>query len=87
MSIFEYDEELHKKTLLDAGYEKGCRAGEMLKLIAQISKKISQEKTIEEIAEDLVEDPSVIEPIYLIITSSQEPLTSQEVLGKLEYHI
>ena len=27
MSIFEYDEELHKKTLLEEGYEKGLERG------------------------------------------------------------
>ena len=27
MSIFEYDEELHKKTLLEEGYEEGLKIG------------------------------------------------------------
>lgn len=59
MSIFEYDEELHNRTL----YEDGIDKGGDLKLITLISRKIKKGKTPEEIADELEEDIKTVKKI------------------------
>lgn len=44
--------------------KKGYAAGDLQRLIIQVCKKMKKEKPLEEIAEDLEEEVSVIEPIY-----------------------
>lgn len=70
MSIFEYDEELHNKTLREEGREEGLvtgkAAGECLKLIRMICKKMEKGKTQEMIAEELEESPDTVQSIYAI---------------------
>lgn len=44
---------------------RGEAAGELRRLIVQICKKMKKHKTLEEIAEDLEEEITVIEPIYI----------------------
>lgn len=46
------------------GYANGEAAGDLQRLIFQVCKKMKKEKPLEEIAEDLEEEVSVIEPIY-----------------------
>ena len=71
MSIYEYDEELHKKTLHDEGYEDGfhdgfhngfsdgfndgVNNGELSKLIKLICRKLQKNKTPAAIADELEE--------------------------------
>ena len=64
MTIFEYDEEQHKQTIHDEGYEEGydCGydsgygSGELSKLVGQICRKLKKGKEPELIAEELEED-------------------------------
>ncbi len=79
MSIFEYDEELHNRTLYNEGLEDGHAKGHAegkaeglaegkaegadLKLIEQVCKKLQKGKGAEQIAKDLEEDFSVIQRI------------------------
>lgn len=67
MSIFEYDEELHNRTLYEDGFEdgidKGREEGADLKLIALISRKLQKGKTPEVIADELEEDIETVKKI------------------------
>ena len=55
MSIFEYDEELHLRTLREEGFEE--------KLISLVCRKLQKNKLPEVIAEELEEDLSHVEEI------------------------
>lgn len=63
MSIYEYDEELHKKTLHDEGYEDGFGDGELSKLIKLICRKLQKNKSPQIIAEELEEDLDTVQRI------------------------
>ena len=65
MSIFEYDEELHKKTLIEEGIEQGIEQGEYMKLIQMVCKKIKKDKSPETIAEELEEPVCQIQCICM----------------------
>lgn len=72
MTIFEYDEELHKKTLHDEGYEDGFsdgfndgfNGGELSTLAKQICRKLTKNKSPETIADELEEDIDIVKRIY-----------------------
>ncbi|MGN0343295.1 MAG: hypothetical protein ACI4DO_10930 [Roseburia sp.] len=71
MSIFEYDEELHKKTLRDEGFEDGFTAGfndgfndgKLTSLTEQVCRKLKKNKTLESIADELEEDLDTVKQI------------------------
>ncbi|MCI5621740.1 MAG: hypothetical protein MR355_09335 [Lachnospiraceae bacterium] len=67
MSIFEYDEELHKKTLHDEGYEDGFQDGfddgKVSNLIDLVCRKLRKCQTPETIADDLLEDLDTVRHI------------------------
>ena len=64
MSIYEYDEELHKKTLHDEGYEdgfsNGVDYGELKNLIKLTCRKLRKNKSPEIIADELEEDFDIV---------------------------
>ena len=43
------------------------KEGEILKLITQVQKKIARGDSLEKIADDLIEDETVIKPIYQLV--------------------
>ena len=49
------------------GRKEGKKEGEILKLITQIQKKIARGDSLEKIADDLIEDETVIKPIYQLV--------------------
>ena len=49
------------------GRKEGKKEGEILKLITQVQKKIARGDSLEKIADDLIEDESVIKPIYQLV--------------------
>ena len=75
MSIFEFDQELHNRTLYEEGHEdgfakgeasgfsKGEVSGENKKLISQVCRKLKKGKTPAQIADDLEEEISLIQKI------------------------
>ena len=71
MTIFEYDEEQHKQTLLEEGYEDGFNAGfndgynngKITSLTTQICRKLKKGKSPETIADELEEDLSIIQAL------------------------
>lgn len=71
MTIFEYDEEQHKQTLLEEGYEDGFNAGfndgynngELTKLVSLLCRKLKKGKSPSIIADELEEDVSIIQAL------------------------
>ena len=49
------------------GRKEGKKEGEILKLITQVQKKIARRDSLEKIADDLIEDETVIKPIYQLV--------------------
>ncbi len=49
------------------GRKEGKKEGEILKLITQVQKKIARGDSLEKIADDLIEDKTVIKPIYQLV--------------------
>ncbi len=64
-------------------YEKGRREGEAGQLILQVIRKFQKGKSVEETAEDLEEDISVIEPIYDAVKESAPEYDVEEIYRKL----
>lgn len=83
MTIFEYDEELHKKTLLEEGYEDGLGDGEMLAIISLVCKKLQKGKTIEEIVTEL-EEEELVKKVIDVIQGLEIPYNPKDVLQKLK---
>ena len=83
MTIYEYDEELHKKTLHDEGYEDGYSDGEKAKLINQICRKLQKNKTSETIAEELEEDLSVVKHICEVAEKFAPDFDEREIMKSL----
>lgn len=85
MSLFEYDEKKHERTMMEIGREeglaegltkglaegltKGRNEGEIRKLLTLIIKKIIKGKSIDQIADDLEEDPDTLAPLYESVVS------------------
>lgn len=67
----------------EEGREEGREEGSLLKLIAQVCKKIEKGKTLEDIAEALEEEVSVIEPIYHKVKESAPPYDPEQILEQL----
>lgn len=67
----------------EEGKEEGREEGSLLKLIAQICKKIEKGKILEDIAEALEEEVSVIEPIYHKVKEFAPPYDPVRILGQL----
>lgn len=79
MSLYEYDEELHRKTLLEEGYEAGLTDGRTAKLISQICRKLAKGKDVQTIADELEEDVDLIEKICKVA----EPFAPDYDEGKI----
>ena len=92
MSIFEYDEEKHKKFLrqegfedgLTQGLEQGLAQGQELNLISLICKKLKKDKSIEQIAEELEEEISVIELICKVASDFAPEYDVHEIYQALQ---
>ncbi len=67
MSIFEYDEEKHKKMIYAEGLEDGVSKGEVMgeikKLVTMTCKKLKKGKSPETIADELEEDLDTVKNI------------------------
>lgn len=66
MSLYEYDEKKHERTMMDIGREQG----ETRKLVNQIIKKVQKQKDMEQIADELEEDTETILPLYDAVIQS-----------------
>ena len=63
MSLFEYDEKKHERTMIEIGREEG----DIRRLSLQIIKKILKNKSLTQIADELEEDPETIQPLYNVV--------------------
>ena len=86
MTIFEYDEEQHKQTLLSEGYEDGFNDGfsngNLSTLITQICRKLKKGKSPEIIADDLEEDFDVIQHLCSIAKNYAPDYDVKEIVKK-----
>lgn len=64
MSIFEYNEENVRRVLREEAYEDGMEEGDLKRLVSLVCKKMKMNQSLEKIAEDLIEEIPVIEPLY-----------------------
>lgn len=87
MSIFEYNEEDVRKAIREEAYEEayevGEKNGDFRRLVSQICKKMKKNKRLEEIAEDLEEESSVIEPLYHAAEKFAPDYDPDEVLKQI----
>ena len=67
----------------DDGRNEGKIEGETSKLILLVSRKVQKGKSMEETAEELEEDISVIEPIYNAVKESAPEYEVEEIYRKL----
>lgn len=86
MTIFEYDEEQHKQTLLSEGYEDGFNDGfsdgNLSTLITQICRKLKKGKSPETIADELEEDLNVIQDLCDIAKNYAPDYDVKEIVNK-----
>lgn len=68
--------------VVELGIQKGIEQGRLLSLIELTQKKFRKNKTSEEIADFLEEDPAMIRKIYLLIQENPDS-DSQKILEKL----
>ena len=68
MTLYEYDEELHKQTIQKESYEDGEQNGKLLQLTELICRKLQKNKSPEMIADELEEDLDTIQHICDIAT-------------------
>lgn len=79
MSIFEYDEKLHEKTLREEGFEDG-KASLIVELVCQ---KLGKGKTPEVIAEELEQNPDAVKHICKVAASYAPSYDVKEILKHL----
>ena len=88
MTIFEYDEEQHKQTLLEEGYEDGFNDGlyngRITSLVTQVCRKLKLNQTPEKIAADLVENPATIQTICDIASSYAPDYNIKEIVTQAQ---
>lgn len=90
MTIFEYDEEQHKQTLLSEGYEDGFNDGfsdgfsngNLSTLITLICRKLKKGKSPEIIANELEEDFDVIQHLCSIAKNYAPDYDVKEIVNK-----
>ena len=80
MTIFEYDEEQHKQTLLEEGYEDGFNDGKFTNLVTLVCRKLKLNQTPSKIASDLVEDPITIQTICDIASSYTPDYNIEDII-------
>ena len=79
MSLFEYDEKKHERTMMEIGREEG----HMRTLVSQIIKKVRKNKTLEEMADELEEDAETIQPLYEIVIKYAPAYNEDEIMEEV----
>jgi len=79
VSIYDYDEEKVRKTLVDEAREEG----EQLKVVLLIIKKVKKSKSLPTIASELEEEEADIRPIYDAVVASAPEYDIEEIKAKL----
>ena len=76
MSLFEYDEKKHERTMIEIGREEG----DIRRLSLQIIKKILKNKSLAQIADELEEDPETIQPLYNVVLQHAPDFDMDEIM-------
>ncbi len=96
MSLYEYDEELHRKSMIEYGREEGhkeglreghaagLKEGRTAMLISLICRKLAKGKDIQTIADELEEDADLIEKICKIAKSFAPDYDEDKILEQLQ---
>ena len=88
MTIFEYDEELHKKTLHDEGYEDGFDdgfdSGKCSTITEKICRKLKKNKSPEIIADELEEDLDTVKHICDVAKSYAPNYDVKKIVEQLQ---
>lgn len=79
MIMHIHDMDMMEEGRID-GISQGLDLGEKKKIITQIQKKIAKSKSLEQIAEELEEDISSLQPLYDLVIKNPEK-TVDELLG------
>lgn len=92
MSLFEYDEKKHERTMMEIGREeghaeglaegltKGRNEGDLRRLLLLIVKKIQKNKSLTQIADELEEDSETIQPLYNIVLQHMPDFDMDEIM-------
>ena len=91
VSIYDYDEEKVRKTLVDEareegvaeGIKEGIEKGETLTKITLIIKKVEKSKSLPTIASELEEEEADIKPLYDAVVASAPDYDIEEIKAKL----
>ena len=92
MSVYEYDEKLHEKTMMEIGreeglkegLEKGLQDGRLSTLISQTCRKLSRGKDAHTIADELEEDVDMIEQICNIAEAYAPYYDEKQILEQMK---
>lgn len=76
MSLFEYDEKKHERTMMEIGREQG----DIRRLSLQIIKKILKNKSLAQIADELEEDSETIQPLYNVVLQHAPDFDMDEIM-------
>lgn len=79
MSLFEYDEKKHERTMLEIGREEG----DIRRLLSLIRKKVQKGKSIDQIADELEEDVETIQPLYEIVLRYAPDYNMSDILDEV----
>ena len=83
MSLFEYDEKKHERTMLEIGREEGREEGDIRRLLSLIRKKVQKGKSIDQIADELEEDVETIQPLYEIVLRYAPDYNMSDILDEV----
>ena len=84
MSVYEYDEKLHEKTMMEIGREEGLKEGRLATLISQTCCKLSRGKYPKTIAEELEADTDLITQICNISEAYAPDYDEKQILEQLK---
>ena len=83
VSIYDYDEEKVRKTLVDEAVEEAIRENRQLNMINLIIKKVKKEKTLETIASELEENVEDIKVLYDMVIEAAPEYDVDKIMKKL----
>lgn len=102
MSIYEYDEKLHEKTMMEIGREEGfseghasglaeghasgLAEGDTRRLLLQIIKKIKKSESPLQTASELEEDINTIQPLYNLVLQFAPEYDIDTILKNISNH-
>ena len=84
MSVYEYDEKLHEKTMMEIGREEGLKEGRLATLISLTCRKLVKGKDVQTIADELEEDVDLIDQICNIEEAYAPDYDEKQILEQMK---